>query len=145
VRHDGLVEFVQSSAEHDLTQLDSWSGLVARVRAEDVVAAPEDTYELDLVVDNLRAGPDAWDPTLILKAGEIARDVGYALQLDAVRVALAAGSPLDDLDEALRAAEAGGLGGFLARRRLRKVPGQQSSLAWRTLIGKISAVADWRD
>ncbi|HEX6871085.1 MAG TPA: DNA primase [Micromonosporaceae bacterium] len=140
-----LVEFVRSGAEHDLTQLDSWDDVVARIRVEDVVAVPEDTYELDLVVDNLRGGPDAWDPALILKAGELARDLGFALRMEPLQVALASGSPLDDLDEALRTAEAGGVGAFFARRRLRKTPAQQASLAWRTIIGKISAVADWRD
>jgi len=60
-------------------------------------------------------------------------------------IALSSGSPLDDLDEALRATDQGGLGSFFAKRRLKKIPAQQSSLAWRTVIGKISAAADWRD
>lgn len=140
-----LVEFVKSGSEHDLAQVDSWPDLVKRVKTDDVVALDEDTYELDLVVENLRGGPDAWDAPLILKAGEVARDLAFALRIEPVVIALASGSPLDDLDEALRSAEAGGVGSFFARRRLRKIPAQQSSLAWRTIIGKISAVAEWRD
>jgi len=140
-----LVEFVKSGSEHDLAQVDSWSDLVKRVKTDDVVALDEDTYELDLVVENLRGGPDAWDAPLILKAGEVARDLAFALRIEPVVIALASGSPLDDLDEALRSAEAGGVGSFFAKRRLRKIPAQQSSLAWRTIIGKISAVAEWRD
>ena len=66
-------------------------------------------------MENLRGGPDAWDPTLILKAGEIARDLGFALRIEPVHVALAPGSPLDDLDEALRSAESGGIGSFFAK------------------------------
>jgi hypothetical protein len=140
-----LVEFVKAGGEHDLSELDTWPDLVERVSTEDIVALEEDTYELDLVVENLRGGPDAWDPPLILKSGELARDLGHALKMTTVIAALAPGSPLDDLDEALRTAEAGGVSGFFARRRLRRVPAQQSSLAWRTVIGKISAAADWRD
>jgi hypothetical protein len=140
-----LVEFVQSGVENDLSQVDSWSDLVERVTPDDVVALPDDTYELDLVVENLRGGADAWDSPLILRAGELARDLAYALRLATVQAAMGSGSPLDDLDEALRAAESGGVSGFLARRRLRKIPAQQSALAWRTVIGKISAAADWRD
>ena len=93
----------------------------------------------------LRGGPDAWDPPLILKAGELARDLGFALRIESIVIALASGSPLDDLDEALRGAESGGVGSFFAKRKLRKIPAQQSSLAWRTIIGKISAAAEWRD
>jgi hypothetical protein len=142
---DKLVEFVKSGVEHDLSQLDSWADLVRRVRTEDIDPIDDDRYELDLVVENLRGGPDAWDAPLILKAGELARDLGFALRLDPVMIALSSGSPLDDLDEALRKAETGGMGSFFAKRRLRKIPAQQSSLAWRTVIGKISAAADWRD
>jgi hypothetical protein len=105
----------------------------------------DDTYELDLVVENLRGGSDVWDASLILRAGELARDLSFALRIDPVLVALSAGTPLDQLDETLRAAEGGGVGGILARRRLKKIPAQQSSLAWRTIIGKISAAVDWRD
>jgi hypothetical protein len=142
---DKLVEFVKSGAEHDLSQLDSWADLVRRVRSDDIDPIDDDRYELDLVVENLRGGPDAWEPALILKAGELARDLGFALRLDPVTVAMSTGSPLDDLDEALRKADAGGVGSFFAKRRLRRIPAQQSSLAWRTVIGKISAAADWRD
>jgi len=140
-----LVEFVRSGVETDLSQLDTWSDLTSRVTVEDIVARDEDSYELDLVVENLRGGSDAWDPALLLKAGEVARDLGYALRLDTVLNALASGSPLDDLDEALRASESGGVGGFFAKRKLRKIAAQQASLAWRTVIGKIAAAADWRD
>jgi hypothetical protein len=142
---EGLVEFVHSDAEHDLRQLDTWPELVKRISTEDVVPLPEDTYELDLVVGNLRGGRDAWDPGLIIQAGEIARDLGYALRLEPVIEALSSGSPLDDLDETLRATEAGGFGGFLARRRLKKIGAEAAPLGWRTIIGKISSVADWRD
>lgn len=140
-----LVDFVRSGEENDLDQLDSWPDLVKKIESDDVVPLQEDTYELDLVVENLRGGPDAWDPPLILKAGEVARDLGYALRIEPVLIALAAGSPLDDLDEALRAVESGGIGSFFAKRRLRKIPAQQSSLAWRTIIGKISTATEWRD
>jgi hypothetical protein len=142
---EGLVEFVHSDADHDLKQLDTWPELVKRVSAEDVVPLPEDTYELDLVVNNLRGGRDAWDAGLIIQAGEIARDLGYALRLDSVVGALSTGSPLDDLDEALRAVEAGGVSGFLARRRLKKIGTEAAPLSWRSIIGNISAVVDWRD
>ena len=105
----------------------------------------EDRYELDLVVENLRGGHDTWDLPLLIAAGEVARDLGHALRLKPVILALAPGSPLDDLDESLRKAESGGMSGYLGRRRLRKIGAQQASLGWRSIIGKISAAVDWRD
>jgi hypothetical protein len=142
---EALVNFVKSDAEHDLTQLDTWEDAKARISVASVVPADDDRYELDLVVENLRGGRDAWDSDLLISAGEVARDLAYALRLEAVRTALAAGSPLDDLDEALRAEANGGVGGFFARRRLKKIGAQQAALGWRTIIGKISAAVDWRD
>lgn len=142
---EGLVDFVRSDAQHDMSQLDTWSELVEQITPEDVVPLAEDSYELDLVVENLRAGRDSWDATLLIQAGEVARDLGYALRLDRVVGALAPGSPLDDLDEALRASEGGGVGGFLAKRRLKKIGAEAAPLGWRTIIGKISGVVDWRD
>lgn len=142
---EGLVEFVRSGNPCDLDQLDSWPELVSEILSDYVVPDPADSYELDLVVENLRSGHDSWDPELLIKAGEIARDLGYAFGIDAVISALAPGSPLDDLDEALRAVESGGFGGLFARRRLRKIKEQQAALGWRTVIGKISGLVDWRD
>ncbi|MGC9668010.1 DNA primase [Planosporangium sp. 12N6] len=143
---EGLVEYVRGATDHELTQLDTWDEVRDRIEPEDIVPLDEDRYELDLVVENLRGGHDAWDPALIIQAGELARDVAYALRLHPVMTALAPGSPLDDLDEGLRTVEAGGFGAFFARRRLRKIdPQTTAALSWRTVIGKISAVVDWRN
>jgi hypothetical protein len=142
---ESLVSFIRSGAPNDLSQLDSWNELSERVEPADIAPLDEDTYELDLVVENLRGGHDTWDSTLLIEAGEVARDISYALRLPAVLDMLSAGSSLDDLDEALRATANGGIGAFLGRRRLKKIGAQTASLGWRTIVGKISAVVDWRD
>ncbi|MDI6099769.1 DNA primase [Actinoplanes sp. NEAU-A12] len=142
---ESLVSFLRSGAPHDLAQLDTWGDLVERVQSSDVDPLPEDRYELDLVVENLRGGHDTWDLPLLINAGEVARDLGYALRIKPVILALSPGSPLDDLDESLRTAEKGGMSGFFGRRRLKKIGAQQASLGWRSVIGKISAAVDWRD
>jgi len=142
---ESLVAFVRSGAPHDLAQLDTWPELAERLQPADIAPLDDDTYELDLVVENLRGGHDTWDLNLLIEAGEVARDLAYALRLRPVLTALSPGSPLDDLDEALRSAAGGGVGGFMGRRRLRRIGAQQASLGWRTIIGKISAAVDWRD
>ncbi|WP_438865747.1 DNA primase [Paractinoplanes atraurantiacus] len=142
---ESLVSFIRSGAPHDLAQLGSWATLADRVQSTDIDPQPDDRYELDLVVENLRGGHDTWDLPLLIAAGEVARDLGHALRLKPVILALSPGSPLDDLDESLRSAESGGMGGFFGRRRLKKIGAQQASLGWRSVIGKISAAVDWRD
>ena len=143
---ESLVDFVRASDDHDLAQLDTWSQLRERLTADDIVPDPADKYELDLVVENLRGGADSLDYGLLIQAGEAARDLAYATRLEAVISALAPGTPLDDLDEAIRAADAsGGIRGFMAKRKLRKIVTQQTALGWRTIIGKISSVVDWRE
>lgn len=142
---ESLVDFVLSDVEHDLQQLDTWESATRSIRPEYVVSLPDDTYELDLVVKNLRGGQDAWDPQLIVRSGQLARDLSHALRVEPVMQALSPGSPLDDLDEALRDVAAGGFGSFFARRRLKKIGTQTATLGWRTVVGKISAIVDWRD
>lgn len=142
---ESLVSYVRSGAPNDLAQLDTWADLADRIQPADVLPLAEDTYELDLVVENLRGGHDVWDASLLIQSGEIARDLAYALRLPSVLDMLSAGSSLDDLDEALRSTVDGGIGKFMARRRLKKIGAQTASLGWRTIIGKISAAADWRD
>lgn len=142
---ESLVSFIRSGAPNDLTQLDSWDRLVDRVEPADIAPLDDDSYELDLVVENLRGGHDTWDANLLIKAGEAARDLAYALRLPSVLDMLSVGSSLDDLDEALRSTAKGGFNGFRGRRRLKKIGAQTASLGWRTIIGKISAVVDWRD
>lgn len=136
---EGLVEFVRSDAPHDLTGVDGWDDVVRELQPIHVDPDDEDSYELDLVVENLRGGHDAWDPDLLIAAGEVARDLAFALKLNDVLAALAPGSPLDDLDEALRN------GGLFARRRMKKISAEQAALAWRSVIGKISAAVEWHD
>lgn len=142
---ESLVSFIRSGAPNDLAQLDSWATLADRVQSTDIDPQADNRYELDLVVENLRGGHDTWDLPLLIAAGEVARDLGFALRLKPVILALSPGSPLDDLDESLRSAESGGMGGFFGRRRLKKIGAQQASLGWRSIIGKISAAVDWRD
>jgi hypothetical protein len=136
---EGLVEFLRSDAPHDLDHLDGWDEIVEKITPADVVPDAEDRYELDLLVENLRGGPDVWEPDLVIGAGEIARDLGFALDLRDVLVSLEPGSPLDDLDEGIRGE------GFLARRRLKKISTEQVAIGWRTMIGKLAAATEWHD
>jgi hypothetical protein len=142
---EGLAGFVGSDEQHALRGIAEWDRVASGLRPEYVVATDEDHYELDLVVRNLRGGHDAWEPELVVSAGEIARDLGFALRIQPVLTSLSPGSPLDDLDDAMRGVINGGIGGFLAKRRTRKIGAQQAALAWRTIVGKISAAVDWRD
>jgi len=141
----GLVDYVKSGDDNDLAQIDTWKKLVADIKVGYVVPLPDDEYELDLVVKNLRGGRDSWDPELIVQSGQVARDLSHALKIAPVIAAMAPGSPLDDLDEALRGSVSGGFGGFMARRKLKRIGEQAATLGWRTIIGKIQAVVDWRD
>ncbi|WP_222853748.1 hypothetical protein [Fodinicola acaciae] len=134
---EDLVEYVKSDAEHDLRELETYAEMAESLTVERVVVDEEDEYGLDLVVQNLRGGHDAWDQDLLIGAGEVTRDIAFACQLDDVLTALAPGSPLDDLDEALRA------NGFLARRKMRKISPERAAIAWRSLISKVDAVVEW--
>jgi len=135
---DGLTAFVGSDQPHDLADLPRWDE-VAESLALDSTPDELGTYSLDEVVDHLRAGPDAWDGELLVLAGEIARDLAQFAGLPDVLNALAAGSPLDTLDDDLRD------GGLLARRRLRRLNPEQLAIGWRTVVSRLAAAVEFRD
>lgn len=141
---EALVAYVKSEAPTDLAGIDTWDKLVKGIKADYVVASADDSYELDLVVKNLRGGHDEWDPELIVSAAELARDLGFALRMPSVMSTLAPGSPLDELDNALRSIADGGIRAMFAKRKARKVGAQQTSLAWRGIVVKIDDAVDWR-
>lgn len=136
---ESLATFLRSGERHSFRDIDAFKRVREEVTAELLVPDEEDHYELDLVVKNLRGGPDVWDAELVLSAGELARDVAQACDLKEVSKALAPGSPLDELDEALRK------GGFWARRRMRKLGTETVSIGWRGVIGKIATITEVRD
>jgi hypothetical protein len=141
---DALVAYVKENDDHDLAVIEEYAELQERLTADDVVCDEDDTYELDLVVANLRGGQESWEPELLIKAAEVGRDLGYALKNDSVIASLAPGSPLDDLDETFRVVVDGGLRGKLAKRRLKKSDSQQAAIAWRGVIAKINDHVEWR-
>ncbi|MDQ0369525.1 Hsp70 family protein [Catenuloplanes indicus] len=98
---DGLLAYLHGDAAHDLRDRPGFAEFARWVTPPVLFPAPDHRYELDLVVDNLAGGRDAWIPQLLLGAGTIARDLSYALDLD-VWTLLAPESLLDDFDEALR-------------------------------------------
>jgi len=135
---EGLVEFLRSGAEHDLAGLEGWQDVAAE---DDIDVTPDEMgiYQLDIVVEMLRAGADSWDFELLVLAGEAARDVAKYAELDEVLAALGPGSPLDSLDDDLRD------GGLMARRRLKKRDGDGLAIGWRGVIGRLTPVIDFRD
>jgi hypothetical protein len=141
---EALVAYVREQRDHDLAAIDEYAELQERLSVDDIACDEDDTYELDLVVANLRGGHDTWEPELLIKAAEVGRDLGYALKNDSIVGALAPGSPLDDLDESFRVVVEGGLRGKLAKRRLRKNDAQQAAIAWRGVIAKINDHVEWR-
>lgn len=139
---EGLVEFVRGDAEHDLTRLETWS--TVRDAGDDLDVTPQrlNRYELDVVVDIARAGAAAWgdaERETLLLAGEVARDVAYYAERADLLAMLAPGSPLDDLDDALRSS------GLLARRKLRRYNGDQIALSWRRIIRELETLVEWHD
>ncbi|MDA1358447.1 hypothetical protein O1R50_02375 [Glycomyces luteolus] len=141
---EALVAYVKDNDDHDLAALEEYAELQERLSVDDIACDEDDTYELDLVVANLRGGQDAWEPELLIKAAEVGRDLGYALKNDSIVGSLAPGSPLDDLDEAFRVVVDGGLRGKLAKRRLKRSDSQQAAIAWRGVIAKINDHVEWR-
>ncbi|MDR7276026.1 Hsp70 family protein [Catenuloplanes atrovinosus] len=129
---DALVAYVRGGPAHDLAARPGWPEFARWVVPPVLVPAPEHRYELDLVVDNVVGGRDAWMPELLIPAGVIARDLAYALRLTVWRL-LEPGSLLDTFDDALRQNN---------KRRLRGLDFNRLIYEWRTVVDALAEAVD---
>lgn len=137
----GLHRFLRSSVPHDLSETEYWWAVTD---ALDLDFTPQqlNRYELDLVVDIVRAGYEAWgrqQQATVLLAGELARDIAGYTQDDDLLDIFTPGSALDRLDDDLRTDDRG------AVRRMRRNNYYQLALSWRRAIGIISTHVQWHE
>ncbi|WP_025273320.1 hypothetical protein [Haloglycomyces albus] len=138
---EALVDYVKANDGNQLDWLDEYEELQKTLTVEHIAPAEEDEYELSGVVSELRRG--TWKTEDLIAAGEFSRDAAYVLDLDSVTEALDPGSPLDVFDNFLRDSLNGGLRGMRAKRRIKRQPTEQTAIAWRAVISKISERIQW--
>jgi hypothetical protein len=104
---------------------------------------PQNRYRLDLAPVTLERNPRQWLIDLIIHAGDIARELTYALDIAEAHELLGPGTLLDRLDDALRVAQSSPFR-RQARRDLRAFDQTRLVAGWRRVVEVIEARMDWR-
>ncbi|MEU7752223.1 hypothetical protein AB0B57_19410 [Micromonospora sp. NPDC049101] len=127
---------------HELSGVPGWESILDRIG--DAAFEPDDEhfYEFDLILHSLRFPPMQWVPALFVAHRDVVGEIAEAFRLDDVLNLLAAGSPLDQLDNLFRVADRP-LAGWAARRHLASQPGAQVSTVWRRAVREVEEHVRW--
>ncbi|MGC4808930.1 J domain-containing protein [Micromonospora sp. DT228] len=127
---------------HELSGVPGWESLLDRLGDTTIEPDDEHFYEFDLILHSLRFPPMQWVPALFIAHRDIIGEIAEAFSLDDVLNLLAAGSPLDQLDDLFRRAHRP-LAGWGARRHLASLQGAQASTVWRKAVRGIEERVRW--
>ena len=102
-RPEQATEFAAVSAGHDMSEVLHWDWLSESMSRAFLPLLDDHRYDLDLPSANLEMDPARWLPDLIVKAGDVARELVAALAIEEGYALLSPGSARTVLDDQLRA------------------------------------------
>jgi Protein kinase domain len=142
-RPEQATEFAVATAGHDMSEVLHWDWLSESMSRAFLPLLDDHRYDLDLPSANLEMDPARWLSDLIVKAGDVARELVLALAIEEGYALLRPGSPLDRLDDELRAAR--------RRPRPRTVRQWQQldrgvlAAEWEHVVDLIGSRVDWQN
>ena len=142
-RPERASDFAAGAEHHDLCAVLHWEALSDAMAQAFLPLIDGHRYDLDLPSVNLELDPDRWLPDLIVKATDLGLELVEALDLDDGYALLAPGSPLDELDDALRQVRRWPLGRH--RRRWRAFDRHRLADQWQSVTELIGSRLDWPD
>ncbi|MGC5031668.1 J domain-containing protein [Micromonospora sp. DT229] len=135
-------QYLARSGGHELADVPGWKDLLDRTTGGAVGPDEDHCYGFDLIQHSLRFSPAQWVPQLFVTTRDVIGEIAEAFSLDDVLRLLAAGSPLDHLDDLLRVVDRP-IAGRSARRQLASLPGAQASTVWRRALRGVEERIRW--
>ncbi|MEV4518577.1 hypothetical protein AB0K00_57685, partial [Dactylosporangium sp. NPDC049525] len=111
-----------------------------------LVLAPdeEDRIDLEIVPYILQHPPQQWLADVLVRGRDLAAELAEAFDLQDVSGLIAGGSPIDELDDALRLSRQS-VTGWSARRRLRGIDAAPLVRDWRRVVDAVDRAVVWED
>lgn len=143
-RAERAAEYAVESETHAMTEVLHWETLRTSMAEAFLVLRDDNKYDLDLVPLNLARQSNEWIPELLFKAGDVARELINALDIEAGAALLGEGTLLDQFDDVLWTAHHGP-NRRRARRELLTFNSVELSRTWQELVTLLESHIDWRD
>ncbi|SHN47368.1 Hsp70 family protein [Cryptosporangium aurantiacum] len=137
-------DYAVGTDDHAMTSVLHWEALRDSMALAFLPLIPENRYHLDMPAVTLERKPKDWLIELVINAGDLARELSYALDIPEGQDLLGPGTLLDRADDALRVAQRTPFR-LHGRRDLRAFDQAQLVAAWRRVAAVIDAQLDWRD
>ncbi|WP_173161560.1 Hsp70 family protein [Phytohabitans suffuscus] len=141
-RPEQATDHAAGGDDHAMASILHWESLRESMAVAFLPLLPRNRYVLDLPSVSLERDPKQWLTDLIVQAGDIARELTYALDIPQGQDLLGPGTLLDRLDDALRAAQRSSLR-RKAHRDLRAFDQARLVSGWRRVASLIDSHLDW--
>jgi Hsp70 protein len=140
-RPEQATAFAAAADNHDMCTLLHWESLRASMSRAFLPLIDDNRYDLDLPAVNLELDPAHWLPDVIVKVGDVALELIEALDIEEGDQLLGAGTPLDDLDDALRQVGHRPMRRYL--KAMRHFDGRELADQWQRVADVVDARLDW--
>jgi hypothetical protein len=130
--------------DHLLAELAGWPEVKDWFNHLVLTPDKDDVIDFELIPYLLDHPPQEWVPDVLVAARDLAVALSTVFDLAELSKLLAPGSPLDQADDVLRAAQQS-ITGWTARRRLRNIDPAPVQRAWRRAITTIDQAVVWDD
>lgn len=139
---ESMAAFLTTDFNHDLARLPAWRDIRMSMAASPPVPAEDDYADFEFILQSLLAPPTAWVPQPFLVCRDMVLEIGKAFGDRRLLEAVGPGSPIDRLDDALRAVDRPAPD-RRARRQLRRLDGGELGTHWRLAASRLRSIAHW--
>ncbi|GIJ72910.1 J domain-containing protein [Virgisporangium ochraceum] len=137
-----MATFLVTDYNHDLTRLPAWKDIRTSMAQSPPVPDVDDYADFEFILQSLHAAPAEWVPEPFLVCRDMVLEIGTAFDHRRLLELVGPGTPIDRLDDLLRAVETP-LPGWRSRRQLRKLDANQLGMHWRLAASRLRSIAHW--
>jgi curved DNA-binding protein CbpA len=139
---ESMATFLTTDLNHDLTRLPAWKDIRISMAESPPVPAVDDYADFEFILQSLLAPPAAWVPQPFVVCRDMVFEIGKAFGHRRLLETVGPGTPIDRLDDVLRAVDSPAPG-WRSRRKLRRLDAGQLGMHWRLAASRLRSIAHW--
>jgi curved DNA-binding protein CbpA len=137
---ESMATFLTTDRNHDLNRLPGWNDI--RLSMADSPPAADDYADFEFILQTLHAPSAAWVPEPFVVCRDLVFEIATAFGHRRLLETVGPGTPIDRLDDVLRAVD-GPAPDWRSRRKLRRLDARQLGMHWRLAASRLRSIAYW--